>query len=105
VLNLVTISKRRILKKISRENPRTLYSDMMKTLHEEVFYEVIYQLEEVATNSKKRSRSRGIDVYEQQHKNISTGHSWCANMFSDAFIEEKRFTKSSAGKWRDILLV
>lgn len=47
VLNLVTISKRRILKKISRENPRTLYSDMMKTLHEEVFYEVIYQLEEV----------------------------------------------------------
>jgi hypothetical protein len=54
---------------------------------------------------KKRSRSRGIDVHEQQHKNISTGHSWCANMFSDAFIEEKRFTKSLAGKWRDILLI
>jgi hypothetical protein len=54
---------------------------------------------------KKRSRSRGIDVHEQQHKNISTGYSWCANMFSDAFIEEKRFTKSFAGKWRDILLV
>lgn len=53
VLNLVTISKRRILKKISRENPRTLYSDMMKTLHEEVFYEVIYQLEEVEHAIKK----------------------------------------------------
>jgi hypothetical protein len=53
VLNLVTISKRRILKKISRENPRTLYSDMMKTLHEEVFYEVIYQLEEVKHAIKK----------------------------------------------------
>jgi hypothetical protein len=35
-LNLVTISKRRILKKISREKPRIL-SDMMKTLHEKVF--------------------------------------------------------------------
>ncbi|MCC6056529.1 MAG: hypothetical protein LM583_07630 [Desulfurococcaceae archaeon] len=53
VLNLVTISKRRILKKISRENPRTLYSDMMKTLHEEVFYEVVYQLEEVEHVIKK----------------------------------------------------
>jgi hypothetical protein len=53
VLNLVTINKRRILKKISRENPRTLYSDMMKTLHEEVFYEVIYQLEEVEHAIKK----------------------------------------------------
>lgn len=48
VLNLVTISK-----KISRENPRTLYSDIMKTLHEEVFYEVIYQLEEVEHAIKK----------------------------------------------------
>jgi len=39
--------RRRILRKIGREDLRALYSDLMKTLHEEVFYEGIYQPDEV----------------------------------------------------------
>ena len=39
--------RRKILRKIGREDLRALYSDMMKTLHEEAFYEGIYQPDEV----------------------------------------------------------
>ncbi len=39
--------RRRILREIGREDLRALYSDLMKTLHEEAFYEGIYQPDEV----------------------------------------------------------
>ncbi|MGC9009352.1 MAG: PaREP1 family protein, partial [Sulfolobales archaeon] len=39
--------RRRILREIGREDLRALYSDLMRTLHEEAFYEGIYQPEEV----------------------------------------------------------
>jgi hypothetical protein len=45
--------RRRILRKIGREDLRALYSDMMKTLHEEAFYEGVYQPEEVEYAMKK----------------------------------------------------
>ncbi|MCG2880802.1 MAG: PaREP1 family protein [Vulcanisaeta sp.] len=39
--------RRRILRKIGREDLRALYSDIMRTLYEEAFYEGIYQPDEV----------------------------------------------------------
>jgi HEPN domain-containing protein len=39
--------RRRILGKIGREDLRALYSDLMSTLHEEAFYEGVYQPDEV----------------------------------------------------------
>jgi HEPN domain-containing protein len=39
--------ERRILRKIGREDLRALYSDLMRTLHDEAFYEGIYQPDEV----------------------------------------------------------
>jgi len=39
--------RRRILRKIGREDLRVLYSDLMSTLHEEAFYEGVYQPDEV----------------------------------------------------------
>jgi HEPN domain-containing protein len=39
--------RRKMLRKIGREDLRALYSDLMKTLHEEAFYEGVYQPEEV----------------------------------------------------------
>ncbi len=39
--------RRRLLRLIGREDLRALYSDLMKTLHEEAFYEDIYQPDEV----------------------------------------------------------
>ncbi|MEM4972037.1 MAG: hypothetical protein QXE01_12395 [Sulfolobales archaeon] len=39
--------RRRILREIGREDLRALYSDIMKTLHEEAFYEGVYQVDEV----------------------------------------------------------
>ncbi len=39
--------RRRMLREIGREDLRALYSDIMKTLHEEAFYEGVYQPEEV----------------------------------------------------------
>ena len=39
--------RRRILREIGREDLRALYSDIMKTLHEEAFYGGVYQPEEV----------------------------------------------------------
>ena len=35
------------MKKISRKDLRALYSDIMRTLHKEAFYEGIYQPDEV----------------------------------------------------------
>ncbi len=39
--------RRKILGKIGREDLRALYSDLMKTLHEEAFYQGVYQPDEV----------------------------------------------------------
>jgi hypothetical protein len=60
--------RRRILRKIGREDLRALYSDIMRTLHEEAFYEGIYQpdeveyairkVEEVITRLREEARAR-----------------------------------------------
>ena len=39
--------RRRVLREIGREDLRAVYSDLMKTLHDEAFYEGIYQPDEV----------------------------------------------------------
>ena len=39
--------RRRILREVGREDLKALYSDLMKTLHEEAFYEGVYQPDEV----------------------------------------------------------
>ncbi len=39
--------RRRLLRKMGREDLRALYSDLMKTLYEEAFYEGVYQPDEV----------------------------------------------------------
>jgi len=39
--------RRQMLRKTGREDLRAAYSDLMKTLHEEAYYEGIYQPEEV----------------------------------------------------------
>lgn len=39
--------RRRILREIGREDLRALYSDLMRTLHDEAFYEGIYEPDEV----------------------------------------------------------
>jgi acyl-CoA reductase-like NAD-dependent aldehyde dehydrogenase len=45
--------RRRMLRKMGREDLRALYSDIMKTLHEEAFYEGVYQPDEVEYAIKK----------------------------------------------------
>jgi HEPN domain-containing protein len=45
--------RRRLLRKMGREDLRALYSDLMKTLHEEALYEGVYQPEEVEYAFKK----------------------------------------------------
>lgn len=45
--------RRRILRKVGREDLRALYSDVMKTLYEEAFYEGVYQPDEVDYAVKK----------------------------------------------------
>jgi hypothetical protein len=45
--------RRRMLRKMGREDLRALYSDVMKTLHEEAFYEGVYQPDEVKYAIKK----------------------------------------------------
>jgi secreted Zn-dependent insulinase-like peptidase len=45
--------RRKILRKMGREDLRALYSDLMKTLHEETFYQGIYQPDEVQYAVKK----------------------------------------------------
>jgi hypothetical protein len=64
--------RRRILRKIGREDLRTLYSDLMRTLHDEAFYEGIYQpdeveyairkVEEVVAKLEEEVRGRGGQV-------------------------------------------
>ena len=39
--------RREILRKIGREDLRALYSDLMRTLHDEAFYEGVYNPDEV----------------------------------------------------------
>jgi hypothetical protein len=39
--------RRRVLREIGREDLRAVYSDLMKTLHDEAIYEGIYQPDEV----------------------------------------------------------
>jgi len=39
--------RRRILREIGREDLRAIYSDLMRTLHEEAFYEGVFNPEEV----------------------------------------------------------
>ena len=39
--------RRRILRELGREDLRAFYSDAMKTLHDEAFYEGVYQPDEV----------------------------------------------------------
>jgi len=39
--------RRSLLRKMNREDLRALYSDIMKTLHDEAFYEGVYNPEEV----------------------------------------------------------
>jgi secreted Zn-dependent insulinase-like peptidase len=45
--------RRKILRKMGREDLRALYSDLMKTLHEEAFHQGIYQPDEVQYAVKK----------------------------------------------------
>jgi secreted Zn-dependent insulinase-like peptidase len=45
--------RRKILRKIGREDLRALYSDLMKTLHEEAFYQGVYQPDEVEYAMRK----------------------------------------------------
>jgi len=45
--------RRRVLRKMGREDLRALYSDLMKTLHDEVLYEGVYQPDEVEYALKK----------------------------------------------------
>lgn len=56
--------RRRILRKIGREDLRALYSDLMKTLHEEAFYEGVYRPDEVAYAIEKVGRV--IDELEKE---------------------------------------
>jgi hypothetical protein len=59
----------RILRKMGREDLRALYSDIMKTLHEEAFYEGVYQPEEVEYAVKKVEEI--INMLEKEAKNIT----------------------------------
>ena len=45
--------RRKILRKMGRRDLRALYSDLMKTLHEEAFYQGVYQPDEVQYAVKK----------------------------------------------------
>jgi hypothetical protein len=45
--------RRKILRKMGREDLRALYSDLMKTLHEEAFYQGVYQPDEVEYAMRK----------------------------------------------------
>ena len=56
--------RRRVLREIGREDLRALYSDIMKTLHEEAFYEGVYQPEEVRYAMKLVARI--IDELENE---------------------------------------
>ena len=61
--------RRRMLRQLGREDLRALYSDLMKTLHEEAFYEGIYQPDEVRYAVEKVARV--IDELEEELKKLS----------------------------------
>lgn len=56
--------RRKMFRDIGREDLRVLYSDMMRILHDEAFYEGIYQLYEVRYSIKKISEI--IEVLEKE---------------------------------------
>ncbi len=58
--------RRRILRKMGREDLRALYSDLMKTLHDEAFYEGVYQPDEVEYAIEKVAKI--IDELEKEVK-------------------------------------
>lgn len=45
--------RRRFLRELGREDLRAIYSDLMRTLHDEAFYEGVYDPEEVKYAIKK----------------------------------------------------
>jgi len=57
--------RRRILREIGREDLRAIYSDLMRTLHEEAFYEGVYQPDEVRYSIEKIRKI--IDELESEH--------------------------------------
>jgi len=56
--------RRQMLRKMGREDLRAAYSDLLKTLHEEAFYEGVYQPEEVKYAVEKVEEI--IDVLEKE---------------------------------------
>ena len=64
--------RRRILREVGREDLRALYSDLMRTLHEEAFYEGIYQPDEVRYAIEKIRKI--IDELEIEVKKLKTRH-------------------------------
>jgi len=57
---------RKFLRELGREDLRAIYSDLMRTLHDEAFYEGVYDPEEV-----KYAIKRVRDVIEEIKKAIS----------------------------------
>jgi hypothetical protein len=60
------IDRRKFLRELGREDLRATYSDLMRTLHDEAFYEGVYDPEEVKYAIKKVR-----DVIEEIKKAIS----------------------------------
>ncbi len=60
--------RRRILREMGREDLRAIYSDLMKTLHEEAFYEGVYQPDEVRYAFEKVRKI--IDELEEEVKKL-----------------------------------
>jgi len=57
------IERRKLLRELGREDLRALYSDIMKTLHDEAFYEGVFQPDEVEYAVKKVAEI--IDLLER----------------------------------------
>jgi len=55
--------RRKLLRELGREDLRALYSDIMKTLHDEAFYEGVFQPDEVEYAVKKVAEI--IDMLER----------------------------------------
>ncbi len=60
--------RRRILREMGREDLRAIYSDLMKTLHEEAFREGVYQPDEVRYAFEKVRKI--IDELEEDVKKL-----------------------------------
>jgi len=63
--------RRRMLREIGREDLRALYSDVMKTLHDEAFYEGVYQPDEVQYALRKVAEA--LDALESEVKALKRG--------------------------------